>query len=71
MLGMIIGMILGGLLFGSLFDLDSPDEIMRHEKGDTSTGKGKAGVLLLLLGIIALLLIEVAPAMLINGIPTK
>jgi len=71
MIGVIIGAIIGGLVFSWLFDLGDPGAVMRHEKGDTSKGKGKAGVILLLLVIVALLLIEALPVMEIGGIPTK
>jgi len=70
-MGIIIGAIIGGLLFGWLFDLGDPVGVMSHEKGDVGKGKGCAGVILILLAIIALLLIEASPVMVIGGIPTK
>jgi len=71
MIGVIIGAIIGGVFFSWLFDLNDPKAIMRHEKGDTSGGKGKTGVILLLLAALALLLIEAAPVVMIGGIPSK
>jgi len=69
--GIIVGLILGGMLFSWLFDLHQPGEVMAHQAGDVRRGKGCAGLLLIILTVLALLLIEVLPATEIGGIPTK
>ena len=58
-MGLVIGLVIGAIVFSVLFS-DEPGSESHH-----------ADVILIILAIIFLILIELAPVMVIGGIPTK